>query len=71
LKVPKPLKGTASRQELCEQNKELFQLLKLAEEQIQRDHAQKRLMDQENKQLRQRLHWKQKKKEDKCTTAEA
>ena len=49
LKVLKPLKGTASRQELREQNKELFQLLKLAEEQIQRDHAQKWLMDQENK----------------------
>jgi Asp-tRNA(Asn)/Glu-tRNA(Gln) amidotransferase C subunit len=71
LNIPKPLKGTASRQELRDQNKELFRLLKLAEEQIQRDHAQKRLMDHENERLRQRLHWKQKKKEDKRTTAEA
>ena len=71
LKILKPLKGTASRQELRDQNKELFRLLKLVEEQIQRDHAQKRLMDRENERLRQRLHWKQKKKEDKCMTAEA
>jgi len=71
LKIPKPLKGTTSRQELQDQNKELFRLLKLAEEQIQRDHAQKRLMDRENERLHQRLHWKQKKKEDKHTTAEA
>jgi hypothetical protein len=71
LKIPKPLRGTTSRQELRDQNKELFQLLKLAEEQIQRDHAQKRLMDCENEKLRQQLHWKEKKKEDKRTTAEA
>lgn len=71
LKIPKLLKGTTSCQELQDQNKELFRLLKLAEEQIQQDHAQKRLMDRENERLHQRLHWKQKKKEDKCTTAEA
>ena len=35
LKILKLLKGTASHQELQDQNKELFQLLKLVEEQIQ------------------------------------
>lgn len=71
LNIPKPLRGSASRQDLLAQNCTLFRLLKMAEEQIQRDHAQKRLMDRENETLRQRLHWKEKKKEDKRTTADA
>lgn len=45
--------------------------MKAAERQIQRDHAQKQLMDNENEKLRQRLFWKQEKKKDKRATTEA
>ncbi|KAJ3484161.1 hypothetical protein NLJ89_g12004 [Agrocybe chaxingu] len=46
--LPDPLPHMASRAALRAQNQELFELLRAAEQQIQHDDAQKRLMDMEN-----------------------
>jgi len=62
LAIPTPLHHTASRQDLRLQNSALFDLLYRADQQIQADYAQMRLMDDENGRLRQRAYAKAKKK---------
>jgi len=71
LLIPPVLPITASRADLWEQNTELHRLLRAAEYQIQRDDAQKRLMDLENGQLHQRLFSRKQKKADVRVTSEA
>ena len=53
LAIPSPLHHTASRQDLQLQNSALFDLLHRADQQIQADYAQMRLMDDENGRLHQ------------------
>lgn len=71
LLIPPILPITASRADLQEQNTELHRLLWATEYQIQCDDAQKRLMDLENGQLRQRLFSREQKKADVRVTSEA
>ncbi|KAJ7191437.1 hypothetical protein GGX14DRAFT_407231 [Mycena pura] len=69
--VPSPLRGTASRQALKGENDELRRILKAAGVELEKNHAQMILMNNENGRLRQQLHAKKKKPKRSYTTGEA
>jgi hypothetical protein len=69
--VPSPLRKTASRRALEEENSQLRRIALEAGIELERDHAQMILMDAENGRLRQKLHAKKNKPKRAYTTGHA